>query len=209
MKTLETQDSVRLPPWVRDDTTQTYYHEEWSCVPLQQSQIFEHMCLFIFQQGLQWSTVLSFRLAFTKVFAGFDPKKLAQWGDADTDKVLGNSSTIRNRAKIEACIHNAAMLVEHSVHLPSELLARFPDPLVVCEDDASLPKTHILTDEFSDFLKDCGLQRMSPVLTCSLAQACGLLISQQHVRTRTSQGENLLKHGMPAPHKINIPGGQG
>lgn len=165
------------PSWVRGGISRTYYHAEWGGVQLTQQAIFEHLCLLIFQQGLQWNIVLKFRNSMADALAHFNPKVLASWGEEEIEQYLANPSVIRNRSKVSACIDNAKALEAHQIDLAEELSGRLPSPLQAATDDASLPRTHSVTDELSDYLQDCGLNRISPVLTCSLAQACGLIVS--------------------------------
>ena len=60
-----------------------------------------------FQAGLSWITILRKRDAFRAAFAGFDPRTVARWGDAEVQVLLGNAGIVRHRGKIEAAIQSA------------------------------------------------------------------------------------------------------
>jgi DNA-3-methyladenine glycosylase I len=44
---------------------------------------------------------------FTEAFAGFDIEKVAGFGDEDVERLMGDTSIVRNRRKILATIENA------------------------------------------------------------------------------------------------------
>lgn len=71
------------------------------------TKIFEKLCLEAFQSGLSWLTILRKRENFRRAFRGFDPRTVASFGADDVDRLLEDSSIVRNRAKIEASIANA------------------------------------------------------------------------------------------------------
>lgn len=60
-----------------------------------------------FQAGLSWITILRKREAFRKAFHGFDPERIARYGEPDFDRLLGGSGIVRNRLKIQAAPLNA------------------------------------------------------------------------------------------------------
>jgi hypothetical protein len=49
-----------------------------------------------FQAGLAWITVLRKREAFRKAFKGFDPVKVARFGEKDVERLMGNAGIIRS-----------------------------------------------------------------------------------------------------------------
>src|SRR3546814_400965 len=84
------------------------YHDlEWG-VPLRDSRaLWEMLMLEGFQAGLSWQTILRRREGFRAAFAGFDPHRVAEFGDADVTRLMADPGIIRARAKIEATIGNA------------------------------------------------------------------------------------------------------
>ena len=97
------------PCWLTgDDPVMTAYHnDEWGRPVVGERELYERMCLEGFQSGLSWRTVLAKRPAFREVFAGFDPERVAEFGEDDVDRLLQDARIIRHRRKIEATINNA------------------------------------------------------------------------------------------------------
>jgi DNA-3-methyladenine glycosylase I len=101
-------------PWV-DLTKPDYveYHDaEWGVPVHDDRKIFEFLTLEAAQAGLSWYTVLRKRENYRKLFAGFDPKKVARFDEAKVEKLMADPGIIRNRAKILAAINNAARFQE-------------------------------------------------------------------------------------------------
>ncbi len=63
--------------------------------------------LEINQAGLSWITILKKKEAFHRAYDGFDVDKVAAYGEAETARLLGDASIIRNRLKVKAAIENA------------------------------------------------------------------------------------------------------
>src|SRR4051812_28538676 len=91
--------------WSGSDPLMRAYHDkEWG-VPVHDDRIlFEFLILEGAQAGLSWRTVLNKRERYRKVFAGFDPKKVARYGAKDVKKMLLDPGIIRNRLKVAAAI---------------------------------------------------------------------------------------------------------
>ena len=70
-------------------------------------RLFEFLVLEGAQAGLSWLTILRKREGYRRLFAGFDAEKVARFGERDVERLLGDASIVRNRAKIEAAIGNA------------------------------------------------------------------------------------------------------
>jgi DNA-3-methyladenine glycosylase I len=91
---------------------QKYHDEEWG-VPLHDDQkLFEFLVLEGFQAGLSWATVLKKREAFRNAFRGFDPEQVALMNNEDVHRLMMDPRIIRNKMKIEACIHNAGCFLK-------------------------------------------------------------------------------------------------
>jgi 3-methyladenine DNA glycosylase Tag len=102
MKTL-----IRCPWCEGFDLYRQYHDTEWG-VPLRDSQkLFELLILEGAQAGLSWSTVLKKRESYREAFDGFDPKKIAKYGERKVAELMANSGIVRNRLKISATIGNA------------------------------------------------------------------------------------------------------
>ena len=84
-----------------------YHDEEWGTPCHDAVELFERLALESFQVGLSWSTILRKRPGFRAAFRGFDPATVAAFGPDDVERLMGDASIVRNRAKIDATIGNA------------------------------------------------------------------------------------------------------
>jgi DNA-3-methyladenine glycosylase I len=89
------------------------YHDLEYGFPLTgDAELLERLTLEIAQAGLSWLTVLRKRDGYRRAFEGFDPDRVAAYGDADRARLLGDAGIVRNRLKIDATIANARRLLE-------------------------------------------------------------------------------------------------
>ncbi len=100
---------------------QQYHDDEWGRPEGDEDRVFEMLCLEGFQTGLSWLTILRKRAAFRQAFAGFDPYRVAEFDDADVERLLLDPGIVRHRGKILATIQNARATV--SLRSRSESLA--------------------------------------------------------------------------------------
>ena len=84
-----------------------YHDEEWGVPVRGDDALFERVCLEAFQSGLSWITILRKRPAFRAAFAGFSIDAVADFTDADVERLMADAGIVRNRAKIEAARRNA------------------------------------------------------------------------------------------------------
>ncbi len=87
-----------------------YHDAEYGFPQRDEATLFERLVLEINQAGLSWLTILAKREAFQRAYEGFDVDRVAAYGDADRDRLLGDAAIIRNRLKINAAIHNAQVI---------------------------------------------------------------------------------------------------
>lgn len=88
-----------------------YHDSEYGFPSRDDAVLFERLILEINQAGLSWLTVLQKRSAFRAAYADFDLERVAAFGDSDRARLLADAGIIRNRLKVEAAIHNAAVLI--------------------------------------------------------------------------------------------------
>jgi DNA-3-methyladenine glycosylase I len=95
-------------PWCGDDPIYMAYHDtEWGVPEYDSRALWEKLVLDGFQAGLSWITVLKKRDNFRTAFEGFDPNRIATWGEDDITRLLADPGIIRHRGKIAATITNA------------------------------------------------------------------------------------------------------
>jgi DNA-3-methyladenine glycosylase I len=100
-------------PWPGNTPIYIDYHDnEWGRPVHDDGKLFEMLILEGMQAGLAWITVLNKREAFREAFDGFDPNKIALYGDAKIQELMANEKIIRNRLKIHAAINNAKVFLE-------------------------------------------------------------------------------------------------
>ena len=84
-----------------------YHDTEYGFPAREESVLFERLMLEINQAGLSWLTILRKRDAFRAAFAGFDVDRVAEFGEAEFERLMADPGIIRNRLKIAAAIENA------------------------------------------------------------------------------------------------------
>ncbi len=152
-----------------------YHDDEWGRPLLGVAAMFERLSLEGFQSGLSWLVVLRKRAAFRAAFAGFDPAAVAAFGVDDVARLLADPGIVRNRAKIEATVHNARRVLDLDRPL-DELLWSFapavhPRPATLADVPATSPESTAMARE----LKRHGLRFVGPTTCYALMQAAGLV----------------------------------
>ena len=95
-------------PWCLINDLQIKYHdEEWGVPVHDDRKQFEYLMLEVIQCGLSWDTVLKKRVIFRACFDGFDFDKIAEYDQADIERIMDTPGMIHSRRKIEAVIGNA------------------------------------------------------------------------------------------------------
>lgn len=89
------------------------YHDHFYGFPIHDdNELFCRLVLEINQAGLSWETILKKEKTFRKAYSSFNIKKVASYGDADRERLMGDPGIIRNRLKINAAIENAKTIVQ-------------------------------------------------------------------------------------------------
>jgi DNA-3-methyladenine glycosylase I len=102
-------DGLARCPWGLSTPDYVAYHDtEWGRPVHGDVPIFERLTLEAFQSGLAWITILRKREGFRSAFAGFDLAAVAAFGPDDRARLLEDAGIVRNRAKVDATLTNAA-----------------------------------------------------------------------------------------------------
>ena len=88
----------------------SYHATEYGFPQREEAVLFERLLLEINQAGLSWETILRKRAGFRAAYDGFDVDAVADYGEADRARLLGDAAIIRNRLKVDAAIHNAQVI---------------------------------------------------------------------------------------------------
>lgn len=110
----EAVDEPRRCPWVDPENALyvDYHDNEWG-VPVHDDRVhFEFLVLEGAQAGLSWLTILRRREAYRRAFAGFDPRRVAEFGPAETTALLQDAGIVRNRLKVASAVNNARRFLE-------------------------------------------------------------------------------------------------
>lgn len=156
-----------------------YHDREWGRPETDSRALFEKLILDGFQAGLSWITILKKREAFRARFEGFDPARIARWGDAEIAGALADPGIVRHRGKIEATIGNARAWLEIEADQGFDrFLWSFVDFKPVLnhrETMAQIPAESAMSKEMSKALRAAGFRFCGPTIVYAFAQAVGMV----------------------------------
>ena len=166
--------------WAEQDPLLTeYYDTEWGMPVTDDPGVFERLSLEAFQSGLSWLTILKKREAFRDAFAGFEPQRVAAFGERDVARLLADPGIVRNTRKIEATISNARAtlaLAEAGETTLAELVwAAMPERSPAPETDAEVPTTSRESQALAKELKRRGFSFVGPTTMYALMSAIGIV----------------------------------
>lgn len=157
-----------------------YHDKEWG-VPVHEDKVhFEFLILEGAQAGLSWSTILKKREGYKKLFADFDPKKVARFSDAKLEKILLNPAIIRNRLKVFAAVNNAKRFLEVQKEFGSfdKYIWQFVGGKPIVNQRKSMKEVPATTKESDALSKDLiqrGFKFVGSTVIYAHMQACGLV----------------------------------
>jgi DNA-3-methyladenine glycosylase I len=153
-----------------------YHDEEWGRPVRDDRRLFEKLSLEAFQSGLSWLTILRKRESFRAAFDDFAVEKVATYGEADIDRLLADPGIVRNRAKIEATIHNARVVADLPVPLNELLWAFAPAPRPARPGSlAEITATTAESKAMAKDLKKRGFRFVGPTTAYALMQSMGMV----------------------------------
>jgi DNA-3-methyladenine glycosylase I len=158
-----------------------YHDTEWGVPCHDDTELFERLALEGFQAGLSWSTILHKRRAFRAAFRGFDPALVAAFDDADRERLMADAGIVRNRAKVEATIGNAAgvlALAEEFGSFDRYLASMVPGPPVRLPPETQageIPATTPVSDALSRDLRRRGFRFVGSTIVYAFMQSVGLV----------------------------------
>ena len=160
--------------WAGSAPEYTAYHDqEWGRPIRDDRGLYERMTLEAFQSGLAWITILRKRANFRAAFAGFEPSKVAEFGEQDVARLMADAGIVRNRAKIDAAIANARAALDVPL---GELIWSFaPEPRPRPRNRADQPAVTPESTALAKALKKHGFRFVGPTTAYALMQACGLV----------------------------------
>lgn len=169
-------------PWPGNDPLYRDYHDqEWGVPEYDSRALYEKLVLDGFQAGLSWITILRKREAFRRAFHGFQPERVARYGAREIEKLMGDESIIRSRAKIEAAISAARLWLQIMESEPggfTGLIWKYADGErrdVHRKTMAQIPAKTAMSERLSKELKSRGFKFCGPVIVYAFAQAVGMV----------------------------------
>ncbi|MGV9316578.1 DNA-3-methyladenine glycosylase I [Streptomyces sp. NPDC003691] len=172
------EDGLARPAWAAaDPMLRRYYDTEWGMPVRDERGLYERISLEAFQAGLSWATILRKRPAFRTAFDGFDPDRVAGYGDADVERLMADAGIVRNRAKIRAAVTNARATVRLRDHGGlADFVWRFkpeetPRPRTFAEIPTISPQSRAL----SEALRAQGFAFVGPTTMHALMEAIGIV----------------------------------
>jgi DNA-3-methyladenine glycosylase I len=154
-----------------------YHDDEWGVPVHGETPLYERLTLEAFQSGLSWLTILRKREAFRAAFAGFDAETVAAFGEADFERLMADSSIVRNRLKIRAAVTNAQAVVRlrEQGGLDALFWSFAPVGRRQPRTSADVPATTVESIALAKALKPNGFVFLGPTTLYAAMQACGLV----------------------------------
>lgn len=160
-----------------DPQMQAYHDDEWGRAERESRALWEKLMLDGFQAGLSWSTILKKRDAFRKAFKGFDPNKVARFGEKDVERLLGDAGIVRSRSKIEATIGGARAYLKMAEAGEdfSNWVWSFTGGKPLLNVAGKVPAKTPLSEQVSKELKRRGFKFVGPTIVYAWMQAVGVV----------------------------------
>ena len=172
---------VQRCPWAGDDPLYQAYHDnEWGVAVHDDQTLFEFLLLEGAQAGLSWITILRKRENYRRLFAGFDPTKVARFDRRKREQLLKDPGIVRNRLKVESAVTNAKAFLEVQKEFGSfeAYIWRFVDGeprRSRFRKLADLPAKTPESDAMSKDLKKRGFRFVGGTICYAFMQATGMV----------------------------------
>lgn len=178
---MNTETSPVRCAWVGSDPLYRACHdEEWGMPVHDDRLLFEFLILEGAQAGLSWLTILKKREGYRAAFAGFDPEKVARFGEAETAELLVNPGIVRNRLKVASAITNARafLAIQEEFGSFAAYQWRFVDGKPIqnsWRDITQVPASTPVSDIMSRDLKKRGFRFVGSTICYAHMQAVGMV----------------------------------
>lgn len=189
--------------WCDDSAIYRDYHDrEWGFPVVDDTRLFEKLCLEGFQSGLSWLTILKKREGFRAAFQGFAVEQVARFGEKDVERLVQDAAIVRHRGKIEAAINNARCmekLLESQNSFAAYLWKFEPSPASrparITRESLQAMTQSSESVALSKDLKSKGFKFVGPTTMYALMQAMGLVNDHEegcHVRQAALEARRTL-----------------
>jgi len=157
-----------------------YHDHEWGVPSHDDRHLFEMLILEGAQAGLSWSTILNKRENYRRALDGFDPVRVARYGEPKIAALLDDAGIVRNRLKVRGTVANARAFLDTAAEHGS-----FADYLWAWVDGspkvnrprtmAAVPASTDLSDRLGKDLKRRGFTFVGSTIVYSFLQAVGVV----------------------------------
>jgi DNA-3-methyladenine glycosylase I len=176
----EQKGEVARCHWASNPLNIPYHDEEWGVPVHDEKRWFEFLILEVAQAGLSWDTILQKRARYQKVYAGFDPEKVARFDAKKSRELLADPGIIRNRLKIAAAVTNAQafLKVQEEFGKFDKYVWQFVGGSPIqnkWKKLQQLPAVTPLATALSKDLKKRGFRFVGPTIVYAFMQATGLV----------------------------------
>ncbi len=142
--------------------------------------LFELLILEGAQAGLSWETILKKRENYRRAFDGFDPARIARYGERDIKSLLADSGIVRNRLKVAAAVNNARRVLKAQKEFGSfdRYVWTFVGGRPIKNRFRSLSEMPAKTAESEAMSKDLlrrGFKFVGPTICYAFMQAVGMV----------------------------------
>ncbi|MBT8349546.1 MAG: DNA-3-methyladenine glycosylase I [Sulfurovum sp.] len=167
--------------WCGTDPLYIAYHDdEWGTPVHDDRLLFEFLILEGAQAGLSWITILKKRENYRKAFHAFDCETIANYTEADIERLLSDSGIVRNRLKIESAIKNArgVMKIQEEFGSLDAYLWHYVDGVPIENEWKSMVELPVKTEtseRMSKDLKKRGFNFVGPTICYAFMQAVGMV----------------------------------
>ena len=149
-------------PWATTPLSIAYHDREWG-VPVHDDRVhFEFLTLEGAQAGLSWETILRKREGYRRLFADFDPARVARFSDAKMEKSAQDPAIVRHRGKIASAVNNARAFLKVQREFRSF-------------DKYVWPFAARVAEALSKDLRSRGFTFVGPTIVYAYMQAVGLV----------------------------------
>jgi DNA-3-methyladenine glycosylase I len=173
--------TARRCPWCGKDPLYVAYHDhEWGVPVREDRTLFEFLVLEGAQAGLAWITILRKRQGYRVAFDGFDPERVARYGERKIASLLADPGIVRNRQKVTAAVANARAFLEVQEEFGSfaDYIWKFVDGRPIQNSWRRLdqiPASTPLAVAVSKDLKERGFRFVGPTIVYAHMQATGMV----------------------------------
>ncbi|WP_442794299.1 DNA-3-methyladenine glycosylase I [Pelobium manganitolerans] len=168
--------------WCGTDELYIKYHdEEWGKEVHDDKVLFEFLILESAQAGLSWITILRKRENYRRLFADFDAQTVANFTEADVERILQDPGIIRNSLKVLAAVNNAKLFLavqKEFGSFDSYLYSFMPDGKPIVNnftDSQQVPATSKISDAIAKDMKKRGFKFFGSTICYAHMQATGMV----------------------------------